>query len=162
VAGYSLWLDCNSDELGTYYDVDLQRQGKLVWPRLDVDPQDPQSLDYMASAMDEKGLWFKVDDGNSAVSYSSGWTTYTNKAAIPTYKIMVRSLGRILVLSAAFSGTPFTINILDLSGRLVQRIGVKENSIATSTSQHMISKGVYIINCRTANMSVSQKIVKVR
>jgi len=35
-----LWLDCNSNELGAYENVEAQRRGELVWPKLDVDPED--------------------------------------------------------------------------------------------------------------------------
>ena len=37
-----LWLDCNSAELGAYQGADQQREGKIVWPMIDVDPQNPQ------------------------------------------------------------------------------------------------------------------------
>lgn len=74
----TLWLDCNSDEFGTYYDINLQRAGKLVWPRLDVDPQDPSGLNYEPIAMEEKGLWVKIDDANSLISYNAGWKAATN------------------------------------------------------------------------------------
>jgi hypothetical protein len=33
-----LWLDLNSPRLGAFNDVTNQEQGKLVWPDLDVDP----------------------------------------------------------------------------------------------------------------------------
>ena len=34
----TLWLDCNSNELGAYQDVAEQRRGELVWPVFDLDP----------------------------------------------------------------------------------------------------------------------------
>ena len=36
-----LWLDSNSPELGAFHSVEAQRRGELVWPKMDVDPQDP-------------------------------------------------------------------------------------------------------------------------
>ena len=33
----TLWLDCNSNELGAYQDEAAQRRGELVWPVFDVD-----------------------------------------------------------------------------------------------------------------------------
>jgi hypothetical protein len=36
-----LWLDSNSPRLGAYYDEEKQVAGEVVWPRLDVDPDDP-------------------------------------------------------------------------------------------------------------------------
>lgn len=41
----ALWLDLNSMELGADYNVEDQRKGKLVWPRIDVDPSNPQGIE---------------------------------------------------------------------------------------------------------------------
>jgi hypothetical protein len=40
-----LWLDCNSNELGAYMNASLQRQGRLVWPEIDVDSLNPQGVE---------------------------------------------------------------------------------------------------------------------
>jgi hypothetical protein len=270
----TLWLDCNSDEFGTYYDIALQRAGQLVWPRLDVDPQDPLGLNYQALAMEEKGFWVKVDDVNSAITYSSGWNAVANtsgygstnhststngataaftftgvgvrfngfkrndlgivqisidgtqKASIDCYSadvafdqqlyqitglpagthtikiavsgtknsasrgmgavvdafsfckpdsittrvskqtatsqflMMVRPLGRSVLLPAAFAGKPFTINVLDLNGRLVQRIAVNEKSVAVPAASGKIGKGLYILSCQSSDLRVTQTIMK--
>ena len=34
----TLWLDCNSNELGAYQDEAAQRRGEIVWPVFDLDP----------------------------------------------------------------------------------------------------------------------------
>lgn len=39
-----LWLDCNSQRLTAFEDEAKQLAGELVWPRLDVDPENPQGL----------------------------------------------------------------------------------------------------------------------
>ncbi len=43
----TLWLDCNSMDYGVYTDEgrDKQRNGEIVWPLLDVDPENPLRLD---------------------------------------------------------------------------------------------------------------------
>jgi uncharacterized protein (DUF2267 family) len=41
----TLWLDCNSNELGDYFDSTGQRNGKLVWPRIDADQANPQGIE---------------------------------------------------------------------------------------------------------------------
>ena len=41
----TLWLDLNSMELGADYNVNEQRSGKLVWPRIDLDPSNPQGIE---------------------------------------------------------------------------------------------------------------------
>jgi hypothetical protein len=37
----TLWLDCNGNELGAYTQVAEQQRGEIVWPEIDVDPQNP-------------------------------------------------------------------------------------------------------------------------
>jgi hypothetical protein len=39
-----LWLDLNSPRLGAFNDVDRQERGELVWPDLDVDPNNPTGV----------------------------------------------------------------------------------------------------------------------
>jgi hypothetical protein len=41
----TLWLDCNSNELGAYTKVYDQKSGKLVWPQLDCDPDNPTGVE---------------------------------------------------------------------------------------------------------------------
>ncbi len=41
----TLWLDCNSNELGAYTKVSDQQSGKLVWPELDCDPVNPTGVE---------------------------------------------------------------------------------------------------------------------
>ena len=36
-----LWLDANSLRLGAFRDEEKQMRGEVVWPELDVDPDDP-------------------------------------------------------------------------------------------------------------------------
>jgi hypothetical protein len=40
-----MWLDNMSTELGAYFNVDRQQRGELVWPKLDVDPENPQGVE---------------------------------------------------------------------------------------------------------------------
>ena len=41
----TLWLDCNSNELGAYQDEAAQRRGELVWPLFDLDPANIQGVE---------------------------------------------------------------------------------------------------------------------
>lgn len=41
----TLWLDCNSNRLGSEVDENGQKAGKLVWPSIDVDPKNPLGLE---------------------------------------------------------------------------------------------------------------------
>jgi hypothetical protein len=40
-----LWLDANAPRLGAFYDEERQVKGDIVWPKLDVDPGNPQGLE---------------------------------------------------------------------------------------------------------------------
>jgi len=41
-----LWLDCNAPRLTAFHEVERQLAGKLVWPRLDVDPTNPLRMTW--------------------------------------------------------------------------------------------------------------------
>jgi hypothetical protein len=41
----ALWLDCNSNELGSEENVPAQQRGELIWPSLDVDPLNPLGVE---------------------------------------------------------------------------------------------------------------------
>ena len=43
----TLWADANSNELGAYRDQDRQRAGEVVWPLIDMDPENPAGLDLV-------------------------------------------------------------------------------------------------------------------
>jgi len=42
----SLWLDMNSAELGAYHGVAEQRQGRIQWPCIDVDTNNPTGVEF--------------------------------------------------------------------------------------------------------------------
>jgi len=41
-----LWVDNMTNEYGDYHDLGGQSGGKLVWPKLDVDPNNPNGVEY--------------------------------------------------------------------------------------------------------------------
>lgn len=45
-----LWLDLNSPRLGAYNDVSQQERGELVWPNLDVDPDNVTGVEQTTTA----------------------------------------------------------------------------------------------------------------
>jgi hypothetical protein len=45
-----LWLDNNSPRYGACHSSDEQERGELVWPKLDVDPKNPQGLERLWEA----------------------------------------------------------------------------------------------------------------
>jgi len=40
-----VWLDCASPEYGTWFDQEAQREGKVVWHPLEVDPANPLGVE---------------------------------------------------------------------------------------------------------------------
>jgi len=63
----TLWLDLNSNELGAYLQTDKQKKGELIWPLLDVDPDDPQGVETRDVA---PAIPAPVQQGNSRHSTS--------------------------------------------------------------------------------------------
>jgi len=61
-----LWLDNNSPRYGACHSSDEQESGRLVWPKLDVDPRNPQGLERLwdAAAMRslDKPAYLSVSD----------------------------------------------------------------------------------------------------
>jgi hypothetical protein len=45
----TLWLDLNSNELGSYTQVEEQRRGEVIWPELDVEPWNPLGLEVLSN-----------------------------------------------------------------------------------------------------------------
>jgi hypothetical protein len=41
-----VWLDCCSPRYGTYFDLEAQAEGKVVWHPLEVDPKDPLGIEH--------------------------------------------------------------------------------------------------------------------
>jgi hypothetical protein len=47
----TMWLDCNSNELGAYHDENAQRRGEIVWPIFDIDPTNPLGIGSQITPM---------------------------------------------------------------------------------------------------------------
>ena len=45
----TMWLDCNSNELGAYHDEAAQRRGELVWPAIDLIPSNILGVEVPSS-----------------------------------------------------------------------------------------------------------------
>ena len=46
-----MWLDMNSNEFTAYFDVAAQREGKIVWPKYDVDPKNYNGVEKRGTAI---------------------------------------------------------------------------------------------------------------
>ena len=51
----NLWMDCNSLRLTAFYETTRQEKGELIWPDLDVDPDNPQGLERLGGL--KRNFW---------------------------------------------------------------------------------------------------------
>ncbi|MCP4641663.1 MAG: hypothetical protein GY851_14565 [bacterium] len=63
------WIDCNSLRLGSYTNEHAQLQGELVWPQMDVDPDNVVGLDTTTPAL-EGNFWHENTYGPFPVLFS--------------------------------------------------------------------------------------------
>ena len=118
----TLWLDLNSMELGADYDVESQRNGELVWPRMDVDPLNPQGIekDYPLT-----GTVNIINNENSK------------------YRIIRNGLSVSLINT---DESIVEASLFNISGRLIKKwnFNQKVKSVRFDLNSTPITKGVYI------------------
>lgn len=121
----TLWLDLNSMELGAEYKVNEQKNGTLVWPRIDLDPSNPQGVE------NDRPLPGTVNVEN-------------RKDTRPVKLYRDGSVLSLLNTERAFSA----VSLFDVSGRLIRKWEFKNevNSIRFDLNTVQISRGVYILN----------------
>ncbi|MDO5576868.1 MAG: T9SS type A sorting domain-containing protein, partial [Fibrobacter sp.] len=123
----ALWLDLNSMELGAEYNIYDQYAGKLVWPRLDLDVNNPQGIEV------DRPL-FGTSDVNANI--------YKKES------VQIRRLGSVI----SVINTENVINkasVYDLSGRNILNLNFSKavNSFSINTSKIQMAKGTYILKC---------------
>jgi hypothetical protein len=104
----TLWLDGNSNELAAYTRVDAQKQGKFVWPELDIDTTNPTGVEQLYPTPVLKNL--NADAGRSITAM---------------YRVnQFRAHIVIRFLNAGFTdqATPVRFDLFDLQGRLMQTV----------------------------------------
>jgi hypothetical protein len=88
----TLWLDCNSNELGSSLNVDAQRRGEIVWPTevqwdvKDVDPANPTGVEQDYTAIIAPGMKARTPSTGYALSVTSMGllrTSATIRFAVP-------------------------------------------------------------------------------
>jgi hypothetical protein len=132
-----LWLDGNCDELGAFNNPSEQKQGKRVWPDLDVDSLNPTGV--------EPGIPTPV---------------LNNVATIHAVSINAVIHGRSLVLKnmPAVSG-PCTFKILDYCGRDIYKntFIINENSPTLSFDIGELARGSYIVQLNSTGKTWTAK-----
>jgi hypothetical protein len=115
-----LWLDCNSDELNAYKNVDAQWRGEVVWPELDVDPDNPVGVETRVVPVSSENK---------------------NRKVMPQLKINKRDEQLIITLPDKDN---YELVITDVSGKTVASILSKDSKII-SVSCKSLAPGVYMI-----------------
>jgi hypothetical protein len=118
----ALWLDLNSMELGAEYNVEEQKLGKLVWPRMDIDTANPQGIEIDCTC----------DEQSSFVNFGNSPNRINKNGSV------------ISLLNSNFEITG--ASIFDLSGRCVCKLNFdkKVSFVALNIKELPLAKGTYI------------------
>lgn len=132
-----LWLDGNCDELGAFNNASGQKQGKRVWPDLDVDSLNPTGVE-------------------------PGVPTPVLNNTIPVTTVLINAVihGRSLVLknAPAVSGA-CTFKILDYCGRCIytRTSEISESSHILSFDIGDLAYGSYVIQLNSSGKTWTAK-----
>ena len=131
----TLWLDCNANEYGVYTKAKQkeQKQGKVVWPELDVNPKFPYGY------QDSAGQVFATPE---IKSYTGSKATF-------------RMLNNLLFFSLP-GNEQYTIEFFNVRGMTLKKLKVSEpGSIAVSLP---FASGIYLVRVAGGNFSLKRKI----
>ncbi|MBD3322468.1 MAG: hypothetical protein GF350_15305 [Chitinivibrionales bacterium] len=141
-----LWLDCNSMELAANYDADKQRRGEVVWPYLDVDPDNPTGVEYDRPLPGEAVILSKLDMTASPVIQASPGIRLVNK--------------NLLRIENKTPGTLF-VSLHDCTGRKLCGVAADPNrrivDIDLATIRH--ASGVYVVRVKRGNDIFAESIM---
>jgi hypothetical protein len=133
----ALWLDLNSMELGAEYNVGDQRNGKLVWPRMDIDTANPQGTEVDIPLN---------GNSHSTINYSHNPVRMNKRGSI------------LSLMNLKIKG----ISIFNLSGRCVYKLSFDKeiSSFALDLDKLPLSKGTYIF--KAFKLGVKEPITPMR
>jgi hypothetical protein len=97
----TLWLDCNSNELGAYTKTAEQKKGQLVWPELDCDPKNPLGVETDRP----------VPGTSDIVNHLPG------NVGVSRFSIRCDLRGQTLTIHNPQGGADMMASIFDVSGR---------------------------------------------
>jgi hypothetical protein len=128
----TLWLDCNSLELGSYESADEQKLGKLIWPLADIDTTNLQSVETkypVPGVVDIRRIFGgrSLEDAQkrsvlSLIEIKNGVLTLYDKNA-----------------------SPVKVFLFDLQGRTVAEI-LLSGTVPVNLRETTISRGTYIVH----------------
>ncbi|HUI92564.1 MAG TPA: T9SS type A sorting domain-containing protein [Chitinivibrionales bacterium] len=91
---------------------------------------------------------------------TTGVTNMKNSSVIGNFS--VRLAGHQIVFPQEFAGKTFSVIILDLQGRLIQKMTFDKNHPAGPAQRIDLSKGSYVVECSMDGKVVTMKMVNVR
>lgn len=121
----TLWLDGNSMEFSAYTNLDAQRQGKFVWPELDVDSANPTGVESAFPPPGQSPVVMNIIE---------------RKDTPPALTIARK--GRDIFISA--NGRIAVARIDDTQGRLVRRMAGTENRMI-ELDAGSLPRGAFIV-----------------
>jgi hypothetical protein len=77
-------------------------------------------------------------------------------------EISVRLLGNRIIFPSEFAGKSFSVNILDLQGRVIQKMTFDKSHPATPAKRLDLRRGSYLVRCNMDNHVVTRKVVNVK
>lgn len=132
-----MWLDLNTMQYGSDYDIEKQKAGELVWPMVDVDPENPVGVEIDQPVPDE---------------YPSAINTSPAPALRSLPHITVRAgTGRLHISLPA--GAPLSVGVYDMAGRAVLRTAV------STIDLRRLGNGTYMVRVNTPRLTISREIV---
>jgi hypothetical protein len=130
----ALWIDLNSNELGSYDNVAGQQNGQLVWPTVDVTPTNLQGVE------------------NRVIT-----ATRNDVSALTAHArtIVTRDM---IKLSIPFAGA-CQVSLRSLNGRVIERASAQGPGIVSLPVRHAESAGIYLLSITSGKGSSSEKII---
>jgi len=144
-----LWLDCNSNELGAYTKVSDQKSGKLVWPELDYDPENPTG----------------VENDRPISSITQAWKQLPQallQKVSPAVAFFNSSRRQLTIRNLQSLSTSFSIQLFDASGRqlFISRRNQIQGRAAVISNMPPLPPGLIIAKLTTDNLIMNLKVMK--
>ena len=147
-----VWIDNMTNELGAYYNEGGQRNGELVWPRLDVDPNNPNGVEYDREPPGD-------DEFPPAESSMDGGHPGVKSGAAAVFSPRVTPRGARLAVSGLVPHAGYSIALIDPRGRVagVRPTVGSEATIILDTAP--CARGWYLVNIRRGNHRYTTTVV---
>jgi len=144
----TLWMDANSMRFGAFHDTAAQLSGQVVWPYLEIDPNNPTGIENNYPAPGAQSI---VQD-------------LRNKGLIDKNNadLKIRTAGRRVIISGMIHRN-FEVTVYDCAGRCVLRRMIDGNEVASPVTilfDRSIRPGSYAIAVRSGDR-IARKIASI-